>query len=216
MQDLPHTSELRHLPIFENLAPSHIHLISHLTQAQHFENELKNTDIFGFDSESKPTFHKGEISTGPHLIQLSTTTDAYLFQMNDALFEFLHPILSNPKQLKVGFGLKNDAHLFRKKGIELNSTIELSNCFSHLGFNQTMGIKNAVGLLFQRYFAKSKKVSTSNWARHPLTSAQIQYATADAYGALLVFLELQHLNALPQHANQQLNALLKNHHSDIA
>lgn len=207
MQTFPSTEELRQFKPFENLDSTQIHVISTLKQAQQIENELKMVKIFGFDSESKPTFQKGEISTGPHLIQLATTQHAYLFQMNDALFDFLQPILANPQQLKVGFGLKNDAHLFRQKGIELNNTIELSKCFTHFGFHQTMGIKNAIAFLFQRYFAKSKKVSTSNWAQHRLTPAQIQYATADAYVALLVFLELQRLKALPEHVIQALKAL---------
>lgn len=207
MHALPNTEEIQHLAPFENLAHTQIRVISTVEQAQQFKNELENINIFGFDSESKPTFQKGEVSTGPHLIQLSTANTAYLFQMNDAMFTFLQPILANPKQLKVGFGLKNDAHLFRKKGIELNNAIDLSKCFTQLGLNQTIGIKNAIALLFQRYFAKSKKVSTSNWARRHLTSAQISYATADAYGALLVFLELERRQILPPYVLQHINSL---------
>lgn len=54
-----------------------------------------------------------------------------------------------------------------------------------------MGVQKAVALLLGQYLAKSKKVGTSNWARKPLTSQQISYAAADAYAALLVFLELK-------------------------
>ena len=41
---------------------------------------------------------------------------------------------------------------------------------------------------------KVEKVGTSNWARKPLTSQQINYAAADAYAALLVFEELRNQN----------------------
>lgn len=102
-------------------------------------------------------------------------------------------------QIKVGFGLKNDAHLFRKKGIELNSVIELSKCFSAFGFTNPMGLKNAMALLFQVNFPKSKKTSTSNWARKTLTPQQIDYAAADAYAPVLVFEELLRLGLLPKH-----------------
>ena len=119
--------------------------------------------------------------------------------MTPAILEFLQPILENPAQLKVGFGLKNDGHLFRKKGIQLQGMVELSKCFTSFGLNNAVGIKNAMAILFQRNFPKSKKISTSNWARKTLTTAQIQYATADAYAALLVFIELQRLALLPLH-----------------
>ena len=77
--------------------------------------------------------------------------------------------------------------------------VELSKCFTSFGLNNAVGIKNAMALLFQRNFPKSKKISTSNWAHKTLTTAQIQYATADAYAALLVFIELQRLALLPPH-----------------
>ncbi len=92
----------------------------------------------GFDSESKPTFNVGEVSTGPHLIQLATLEKAYLFQLNDDIWQFLQPVFANRDQIKVGFGLKNDAHLFGKKGIQLNSVIELSKCFGSFGFKSPL------------------------------------------------------------------------------
>ena len=111
--------------------------------------------IFGFDTESKPTFTKGEVSTGPHLIQLATLDKAYLFQVNSESLAFLAPILNNPERIKVGFGRKSDFQLFRKKGIEIQGNIELSKSFSHFGFNNTVGIKHAMALLYQVNFIKN-------------------------------------------------------------
>ena len=97
----------------------------------------------------------------------------------------------------MGFGLKNDTHLFRKHGILLNNVVELSKCFSSFGLKNTVGIKNAIALLFRQNFPKSKSVSTSNWARKTLTQQQIEYAAADAYAALLVYQELQARGLMP-------------------
>lgn len=105
------------------------------------EEELKNAAILGFDSESKPTFKVGEISTGPHLIQLATAQKAYLFHVNSSTLKFLQPILSNQKQIKVGFGLKNDKHIFHKKGIELESCVDLAKGFSTLVLNSKWAYK---------------------------------------------------------------------------
>ncbi|NNH38181.1 3'-5' exonuclease [Acinetobacter terrae] len=199
LQTLPSKEQIQELPVFQNLPLQHIHLINSIEQCLALEQELKSCALLGFDTESKPTFAKGEVSTGPHLIQLASCDKAYLFQINPEILEFLKAVFENRDQVKVGFGLKNDAHLFRKKGIELNSVIELSKCFSAFGFPNPMGLKNAMALLFQLNFPKSKKISTSNWARKILTPPQIQYAAADAYAPVLVFEELLRLGLLPKH-----------------
>ena len=196
---LPGKEQIQAFPLFKNLPMQQIQVINNLEQCHALEAELTHYAVLGFDSESKPTFEKGEVATGPHLIQLATLDKAYLFQMNDEIWEFLKPIFASRDQIKVGFGLKNDAHLFRKKGIELNSVIELSKCFSAFGFTNPMGLKNAMALLFQVNFPKSKKTSTSNWARKTLTPQQIDYAAADAYAPVLVFEELLRLGLLPKH-----------------
>ena len=138
-----------------------IHVIQNLEQCEAIRAELEQVSIFGFDSESKPTFQVGEVSTGPHLIQLASIEHAYLFQMSPPIWNFLAPFLANPDQLKVGFGLKNDAHLFRKKGFELKGVVELSKCFASFGLTNPVGIKNAIALLFQLNFPKSKKSANS-------------------------------------------------------
>ncbi len=184
---LPSKEQIQAFPVFQNLPMQQIQLIHSLEQCLAVEQELKSCALFGFDSESKPTFKVGEISTGPHL-----------FQMNPAIWAFLAPIFANRDQIKVGFGLKNDAHLFRKRGIELNSVIELSKCFGHFGLKNPVGLKNAIALLFGLNFPKSKRISTSNWASKNLSAAQIDYAAADAYAPVLVFEELLRRNLLPK------------------
>ncbi|MEQ1453119.1 3'-5' exonuclease [Acinetobacter seifertii] len=201
-------ASIQQLPPFKNLNHQNIVVIENIEQCKTIEEELKAAIFLGFDSESKPTFRVGEVSTGPHLIQLATEHKAYLFRVNSSTLKFLQPILSNPKQLKVGFGLKNDKHIFHKKGIELESCIDLAKGFSHFGFTQQMGVQKAVALLFGQYLSKSKKVGTSNWAQKPLTPQQISYAAADAYAALLVFLELRKQNLLPAHISQTIQTAL--------
>lgn len=215
--DLKHPTlsneERRHLPHFQSLNDSNIILIRSIDDCHAIAAELMQAFIFGFDTESKPTFNKGEISTGPHLIQLATLEKAYLFQVSPAILTFLKPILNDPKQLKVGFGLKNDVHLFRKKGIEIQNTIDLSKCFSTFGLTNTVGIKTAIALLFEQHFIKNKKISTSNWAKKNLDAQQISYAAADAYAALLVFKALFERQLLSEQMCKQIPYII---HSSIA
>lgn len=194
---LPTKEQIQNFPVFKNLQCENIHLISTLKQCLTFEEELKALPVLGFDTESKPMFNKGDVSTGPHLIQLASAQHAYLFQVNAETLTFLKPFFENKHQLKVGFGLKNDIPLFRKKGIQLHHTLDLAKCFHAFGFTQTMGLKNAMALLFQLNFPKSKKISTSNWAAKILTRQQVQYAAADAYAPILVFKALSDLGFIP-------------------
>lgn len=197
-QILPSKEQIKSFPLFQNLALEQIHVIHCLEQCLNWAEQLNTAAVLGFDSESKPIFNKGEVSTGPHLIQLATAQHAWLFQMNEETWAFLKPIFSNRDQIKVGFGLKNDAHLFRKKGVELNSVLELSKCFTSFGLTQPVGLKNAMALLFAVNFPKSKSVSTSNWAKKRLSPEQIRYAAADAYAPVLVFEELLQRGLLPK------------------
>ena len=190
---LPSKEQIQQLPLFQNLAPEQIQLVSNLAQCHALQDELFTAPLLGFDSESKPTFRKGEVATGPHVIQLATADKAYIFQISPAILDFLAPILESPTQLKVGFGLKNDAHLFRKKGIHFNQVLDLSKAFHAFGISTAIGVKNAMALLFQVNFPKSKSVSTSNWSKFPLSPAQIQYAAADAYAPVLIYQEMLRL-----------------------
>ncbi|MCY6412478.1 3'-5' exonuclease [Acinetobacter sp. VNH17] len=200
--------QIRALPAFQNLHPENILVIRTLEQCREIQDELNQVKILGFDTESKPTFKVGEKSTGPHLIQLASHDKAYLFQVSTEILGFLKPILENERQLKVGFGLKNDTSGFRRQGIEPKSLIELSKSFSSFGYTSQVGVQTAVALLFQRYFAKSKKISTSNWAVKNLSSKQIAYAAADAYAALLIFDHLYTQQLLTPQLQQQISRIL--------
>ncbi|KAF1014308.1 MAG: hypothetical protein GAK29_04683 [Acinetobacter bereziniae] len=115
IQQLPSKEQIQTFPRFQNLPLEKIVVIHTLQQCQEIIKELRSAPILGFDTESKPTFTKGEVQTGPHLIQLATSEKAYLFQASPDILNFLKVVFENPNQLKVGFGLKNDMHLFRKK-----------------------------------------------------------------------------------------------------
>lgn len=185
-------ADIQTLPVFQTLSIENIHVLETLEQCLSIENELYAADVLGFDTESKPTFKVGEVSTGPHLIQLATEYKAYLFQVNEETLHFLRPVLANPQQLKVGFSLRNDTQLFRKKSIELNGLLELSHRFKTFGYKSQVGVQTAIAVLFQQYFPKSKKISTSNWSTRQLSPAQVIYAASDAYAAIQVFNELKH------------------------
>lgn len=153
---------------------------------------LLASDVVGFDTESKPTFLKGEVSTGPHLVQLATDHSAYLIQVGakalpDAVLGVLKSVLESPSILKVGFGLGDDLKRLRAKlGIEPVNVLDLSTALRR-GERNTLGAKTAVARYFGQRLQKSKKITTTNWATSRLSEKQILYAADDAHVALKIY-----------------------------
>lgn len=146
-------------------------------------------EVIGFDTESKPTFLKGEVSTGPHLVQLATDDQAYLFPISGARdYSAVKTILESPRILKVGFGLGNDRSALKSRlNIELSNVLDLGEIMRGPGHRGTVGAKVAVAHYFGQKFQKSKKVGTSNWASSRLNERQLLYAANDAYVALQIY-----------------------------
>jgi RNA polymerase sigma factor for flagellar operon FliA len=154
---------------------------------------LLGADTVGFDTESKPTFAKGEVSTGPHLVQLATDELAYLFQIGSAAsaqvaLEVLKPVLESESILKVGFGLGDDLKRLRAKlGIEARNVLDLATAMRRRGERNTLGAKTAVARFFGQRLQKSRRITTTNWALPQLSEKQVLYAADDAHVALRLY-----------------------------
>ncbi|MQA38773.1 3'-5' exonuclease domain-containing protein 2 [Rugamonas sp. FT29W] len=171
---------------------SDVQMIATLEQAIAARDILLATDAIGFDTESKPTFTKGETSTGPHLIQFSTDHKAYLFQIGSSISapmrEVLQAVLEAPALLKIGFGLSDDVkRLHAKLAIRAAGVVDLSVALRTPGQRNDLGAKTAVAKFFGQKLQKSKKISTTNWALPRLNEKQILYAADDAQVALRVY-----------------------------
>ncbi len=185
----PDKNQIALLPEFGRLELSRITLVSTYAQAQHAAAALTAAPVWGFDTESKPTFQKDERSEGPHIVQLSTAEHAWVFQLHDAQCStMVADLLAYKGITKAGFGLGDDRkRIISKLGVEPSDVLELNTVFRERGYRKDMGVKGAVAVLFQQRFIKSKKAATSNWANPRLTQAQLVYAANDAYAALRVY-----------------------------
>jgi len=177
------------LPPFERLGLDRIALVTTGAQAREAFAALTDAPAWGFDTESKPTFKVGEVSDGPHILQLSTPERAWVFQLRDpACSEVAGELLALGGIAKAGFGLGDDRkRIISKLRVEPAGILELNTVFRERGYRKDMGVKGAVAVLFNQRFIKSKKAATSNWANARLTEAQLIYAANDAYAAIRVF-----------------------------
>lgn len=180
------------LPPYDGIALAHVRLVNSAEDAAQALAALAGADVLGFDTESKPTFQKGEESTGPHLVQLATDHTAYLFQIGRSVPEpigaLLRTVLESPAILKVGFGLGDDVKRIRAKlAIEPANVLDLSTTLRRRGERNPLGAKTAVARFFGRELQKSKRITTTNWALPRLSEKQILYAADDAHVALKVY-----------------------------
>lgn len=185
----PSKEQIALLPEFGRLGLERIVLVATAAQAQQAQAQLKATAVWGFDTESKPTFVKDQVSDGPHIVQLATLEQAWVFQLHDpACRAVVAQLLALPGFTKAGFGLGDDRKRIQSKlGVQALDVLDLNTVFRERGYRKDMGVKGAVAVLFQQRFIKSKKAATSNWSVSSLSPAQVVYAANDAYAAIRVF-----------------------------
>lgn len=176
------------LPPYAGLALAQVTVITSAAQARAALAVLQDADALGFDTESRPTFTRGQVSTGPHLVQLATDSHGFLYQVDhfDELGD-LRALLESPRLVKAGFGLGDDLRrLSAKCGIDCAGTLDLAQRLRSGGRN-AVGVKSAVADMLGQHLQKSKKVATTNWASRVLSERQILYAANDAHAALRVY-----------------------------
>jgi ribonuclease D len=177
------------LPEFERLGLDRISLVCTGSEAHQAHGQLIAAKAWGFDTESKPTFRVGEQSDGPHILQLATAEQAWVFQLHEPECRAVAAdLLARSGIAKAGFGLGDDRkRIVHKLGIEPQGILELNTIFRERGYRKDMGVKGAVAVMFNQRFIKSKKAATSNWANTRLSEAQLVYAANDAYAAIRVW-----------------------------
>jgi RNA polymerase sigma factor for flagellar operon FliA len=181
------------LPAYAGLDLLQVSVIVNSAQAAAARAVLEQADALGFDTESRPTFVRGQESSGPHLVQLATDTHCYLYQVDHiGALDDLAALLASPRLVKAGFGLGDDLRrLASKCGIACAGTVDLAQRLRHAGDGRSgrnaVGVKTAVADLLGQQLQKSKKVTTTNWASRVLSERQILYAANDAHAALAVY-----------------------------
>jgi ribonuclease D len=150
---------------------------------------LGTSRILGFDTESKPSYKKGEINPIA-LIQLSTQHKAFLFRTADGWMpEGLKRVMENPRILKIGQGLKHEMRTLKKElKVDGRGFIDMLDIAHKLDCVP----KSVRGLsaIFLR-FRIIKSAQRTNWERHTLTEKQKLYAATDAWAPLMIYDEMR-------------------------
>ncbi len=193
--------------------PGKITVVDTYEVAEQAISDLRRAGMIGFDTETKPSFRKGQCNT-VSLIQLSTDEHCYLFRIkHTGMIEPLIDLLEDESVTKIGLSLRDDFHVlhviseFTPRGfIDLQDMV-------HDHQIHDISLQKIYGILFGKRISKSQRLS--NWEARELSPGQQQYASIDAWACLKIYRHLVegHFcpSASPYHQPELLNTQQKEH-----
>lgn len=149
---------------------------------------LEKQKIIGFDTETKPSFRRGETHKVA-LMQLATIDRCFLFRLNKIGYpEALDTVICNPQIKKIGLSLRDDFAAMRKRSDNLPvNFVDLQKLVPQYDIDD-MSLQKIYALLFGKKIAKNQRLS--NWEAYSLTQAQQTYAAIDAWACVRIYYHL--------------------------
>lgn len=159
--------------------------------------ELREAAIIGFDTETRPSFKKGQTYT-VSLLQLATPEVCYLFRINRiGLTQPIIDLLQDSSRLKIGLSIHDDFHNLRKlcSSLEPAGFVDLQQYVKRFRIADN-SLSRIYGILFGLRISKGQRLT--NWEADTLTPAQQSYASLDAQACIRIyrFLEAGAFNPL--------------------
>ena len=166
--------------------PGRIFVIYTRPEARKAVDYLNRYSIVGVDTETRPSFRKGEVHKVA-LLQISTEDTCFLFRLNrigmpESLQEFLAGDV-----LKIGLSLKDDFMMLRRRKdvhAEEGNWIELQDYVGRFGI-EDRSLQKIYANLFGLKISKNQRLS--NWEADSLTEAQMRYAATDAWASVQIY-----------------------------
>ena len=166
--------------------PGRIYVIYTKADARKAVDYLNSYPIVGVDTETRPSFRKGEVHKVA-LLQISTEDTCFLFRLNHiGMPDFLQEFLTNDV-LKIGLSLKDDFKmLHRRKNMhaEEGNWIELQDYVPRFGI-EDRSLQKLYANLFGKKISKAQRLT--NWEAETLTEAQMLYAATDAWACIRIY-----------------------------
>lgn len=177
--------------------PGKIVVVNKVDQVAEAIKDLKQASVIGFDTETRPSFKKGQ-SYNVSLVQLATPDTTYLFRTNMIGFpESLIKIFEDPAILKVGLSIHDDFHnLHRVIEFDPQGFIDLQSYVKDYKIADN-SLSRVYGILFGKRISKGQRLT--NWEASVLTETQREYAALDAYACIEIY---EYLNKGKFHPNK--------------
>ena len=148
-------------------------------------NELRKEKMVGFDTETKPSFRKGQYHNVA-LIQFATSEKAFPFRINKTGFSrHLIDFFEDNEILKIGLSTRDDfLNLNRQCKFEPQNFIEIQNYVKDFLITDN-SLSKIYAILFGKRISKGQRLT--NWEDDCLSEAQQDYAALDASACLEIY-----------------------------
>ncbi|MCM1066006.1 MAG: 3'-5' exonuclease domain-containing protein 2 [Muribaculaceae bacterium] len=175
--------QLAELPVVEY--PAEITVVDSAAVAHAALRVLSREKVVGFDTETRPSFHKGRTHKVA-LMQLSTADRCFLFRLNKiGICAELKAFLENPDCLKIGLSVHDDFTVLRRSGeINPQGFIDLQDMVKHYEISD-ISLQKIYAIIFGQRISKGQRLT--NWEADTLTDAQQAYAALDAWACLNIY-----------------------------
>ena len=161
---------------------------SEAEKAVHF---LLSQDILGVDTETRPSFKKGE-SHMVSLLQVSTSDVCFLFRLNHiGITPAILRLLENKAVPMVGLSLHDDMlSLHKRVAFTPGYFIDLQDLVGELGIVD-LSLQKLYANLFHQKISKRQRLT--NWDSDVLNDKQKAYAALDAWACINLYKEILRL-----------------------
>ena len=168
--------------------PGRIHVIYADSQVKSAVMALRSAHIVGFDTETRPSFKRGEHHKVA-LLQLSGPDHAFLFRTQKfGMPKGLCKVMASRDILKIGAAVRDDVRgLQRFNRFEPHGYVDLQCIAWEWGIKDKSVKKLAANILGLKV---SKAQQLSNWEAETLTPAQQMYSATDAWVCLEMYRKL--------------------------
>lgn len=171
--------------------PGRIITIITAGEAEKAVDYLLSSDILGVDTETKPSFHRGQ-QHKVALLQVSNRDTCFLFRLNlTGITPAIKRFLEDKTVKKIGLSWHDDIRgLEARESFTPGLFIDLQNMVGELGVKDL-----SLQKLYANFFHKkiSKRERLSNWEASTLTDKQKQYAAIDAWTCIHLYDEILRL-----------------------
>ena len=173
------------------LFPGRIITIINESDADKAVDYLLSCDILGVDTETRPTFKKGQ-QHKVALLQVATHDTCFLFRLSDiGLPKSVIRLLEDKQIPKVGLSWHDDLlSLSKREKFTPGYFIDLQNLVGTLGIKDLSLQKLYANIFHQKI---SKRQQLTNWDADVLNDKQKEYAATDAWACVMLYNEIMHL-----------------------
>lgn len=152
---------------------------------------LLSSDILGVDTETRPSFYRGEMHKVA-LLQVSTRDTCFLFRLNHTgITPAIKRLLEDTTVKKIGLSWHDDILMLRKRQeFTPGLFIDLQDIVGSIGIEDRSLQKLYANVFGQKI---SKRQRLTNWEIDVLNDKQKQYAATDAWSCINLYEEIERL-----------------------